>query len=617
MVTEAQPHQVVSFGEFELDLRTGELRRDGSVLKLQPQPAKVLTILASRAGEIVTRQELSERVWGSDTYVDFEHGLNFAIRQIRTALQDSAENSRYLETIPKRGYRFIAHVNDVSEAPSPLSNTTPVRAPRRSSIRRLTILFAAVLLAGGFLVVRGHWRRLSATNRNVSSLAVLPLRNLSGDSDQEYFSEGVTDELITDLAKITRLRVISHTSVEHYKNTNETLPEIARELGVDAIVEGTIMRAGGRVRITAQLIDARRDQHLWADSYERDLRDVLELQGDVAKQIAKEIGIQLSSTEETRLGRTERSVDPSAHEAYLKGVFFFDLASCRDFENALSYFQRSITRDPSFAPAYAGMADAYFSIGDWRCWHVPPFEKAQAMALKAIELEPSNARAHAVLAKVGFARDWNRVGPAQQFTLALDLDPNDASIHSYYGNFLVAIGQQEAGLAEERKAQELDPLSEKTNDNYTWTLYLAHRFDAAVAIAKHSLSVTPAYGQYYWMGQCYERKGLPDQAIEYYLKAFSGMPEELPFRRAAFQKGGLKGYWQEDERLRRRRQEEIDAVYEAMYYAHEGENDKAIEQLQLAYQQHSDGLQYLKVEPVYDGLRDNPRFKELVAKVGL
>jgi TolB-like protein/Tfp pilus assembly protein PilF len=478
-------------------------------------------------------------------------------------------------------------------------------------------LFAAVLLAGGFLVVRGHWRRLSATNRNVSSLAVLPLRNLSGDSDQEYFSEGVTDELITDLAKITRLRVISHTSVEHYKNTNETLPEIARELGVDAIVEGTIMRAGGRVRITAQLIDARRDQHLWADSYERDLRDVLELQGDVAKQIAKEIGIQLSSTEETRLGRTERSVDPSAHEAYLKGVFFFDLASCRDFENALSYFQRSITRDPSFAPAYAGMADAYFSIGDWRCWHVPPFEKAQAMALKAIELEPSNARAHAVLAKVGFARDWNRVGPAQQFTLALDLDPNDASIHSYYGNFLVAIGQQEAGLAEERKAQELDPLSEKTNDNYTWTLYLAHRFDAAVAIAKHSLSVTPAYGQYYWMGQCYERKGLPDQAIEYYLKAFSGMPEELPFRRAAFQKGGLKGYWQEDERLRRRRQEEIDAVYEAMYYAHEGENDKAIEQLQLAYQQHSDGLQYLKVEPVYDGLRDDPRFKELVAKVGL
>jgi len=222
-----------------------------------------------------------------------------------------------------------------------------------------------------------------------------------------------------------------------------------------------------------------------------------------------------------------------------------------------------------------------------------------------------------VLAKVGFARDWNRVGPAQQFTTALDLDPNDASIHSYYGSFLVAIGEQEAGLAEERKAQELDPLSEKTNDNYTWTLYLAHRFDAAIEVAKHSLSVSPAYGQYYWLGQCYEKKGLPDQAIEYYLKAFSGLPAELSLRRAAFQKSGLKGYWQEDERLRRRRQEEIDAVYEAMYYAHQGENDKAIEQLQLAYQQHSDGLQYLKVEPVYDGLRGDPRFNDLVAKVGL
>ena len=616
MVTQPHVRQVVSFGEFELDVRTGELRRAGSVLRLQPQPAKVLTILVSRAGEIVTRDELSQQVWGSDTYVDFEHGLNFAIRQIRSALQDNAESSRYLETIPKRGYRFIAHVNDVAQAPPPLAETTPVGAPRRSTVRMLTILLAAALLASGFWIVSGKWRR-SAPNRKISSLAVLPLRNLSGDSDQEYFSEGVTDELITDLAKTTRLRVISHTSVERYKNPTETLPQIARELGVDAIVEGTIMRAGTRVRITAQLIDARRDQHIWADSYERDLSDVLELQGDVAKQIAKEIGIQLSSNDETRLSRTERSVDPSAHEAYLKGVFFFDLASCRDFENALTYFQQSITRDPSFAPAYAGMADAYFSIGDWRCWHVPAFEKAQAMASKAIELEPSNARAHAVLAKVGFARDWNRVGPAQQFTTALDLDPNDASIHSYYGSFLVAIGEQEAGLAEERKAQELDPLSEKTNDNYTWTLYLAHRFDAAIEVAKHSLSVSPAYGQYYWLGQCYERKGLPDQAMEYYLKAFSGLPAELSLRRAAFQKNGLKGYWQEDERLRRRRQEEVDAVYEAMYYAHEGENDKAIEQLQIAYQQHSDGLQYLKIEPVYDGLRDDPRFKDLIAKVGL
>ena len=613
VTTRVQSHERLSFGDYELDCRTGELCRNGATLRLQPQPAKVLTILVTRAGEVVTRQELTEQVWGRETYVDFEHGLNFAVRRIRSVLKDDPDNPRYLETIPKRGYRFIAAVS----VPARVHRAEPPKRPGIAQRLRLVLIaLGAALLVALFAAIQ-KWPQRAVVHGEIRSIAVLPLRNLSGDPEQEFFSEGMTDELITDLAKLTKLRVISHTSVGRYKNTNRPLADVARELGVDAVVEGTVMRSGDRVRITAQLIDARSDEHIWADSYEDGLRDVLGLQADVAKQITSEIGIRVTANEEIRIARTQRPLEPAAHEAYLKGSFYFDLASCRDFETALTYFEQAVARDPNFAPAYARLADTSFTLGHWRCWHTPPFDKAEAAASKAIEVEPSNARAHAVLAEIGFSRDWNWLGAGQQFSTAIDLDPNDAAVHSSYGMFLIALGKVEQGLAEERKAEELDPFSEKTADAQTWALYLAHRFDDAIDHAKRTVSISPAYGQYYWLGQCYEQKGLPDQALEYYLKTWSGMPEEVPRRRAAYQKGGLRGYWKEDERLRRRRQEKIDAVLEAMYYAHTGENNKAIEQLHLAYQQRVDGLQFIRVEPVYDNLRSDPRFKELLAKLGL
>jgi TolB-like protein/Tfp pilus assembly protein PilF len=472
-------------------------------------------------------------------------------------------------------------------------------------------------VAIAFVAATHVWPHKATARHIIGSLAVLPLQNLSRDPEQEYFSEGITDQLITDLAKMPKLKVISHTSVERYKDSKRPLPEIARELGADAVVEGTIVRSRDRVRITAQLIDAQSDQHLWAESYERDVRDLLQLQDQLANEIASEIGLNLAASEHNGLSQAKAEVDPAAYDAYLKGIFYLGQAGCQDFESALSYFQMATDKDPSFAPAFSSLADAYFSLADWRCWHTEPFDRAVIAASKAIELEPGNARAHAVLAEVGFARDWNWVGPAEQFATAIDLDPNDADIHARYGMFLVAIGKEEQGLAEERKAQELDPYSDRTNDTHTWTLYLAHRFDEAIDHAKHTLTVSPAYGQYYWLGQCYERKDMPDQAVENYLKAMAGMPKELPSRRAAYEKTGLAGYWEEDERLRRLRKERIDAVFQAMYYAHRGKKERAIEQLELAYQQHSNGLQFLKVEPVYDNLRNDPRFKALLARLGL
>jgi TolB-like protein/DNA-binding winged helix-turn-helix (wHTH) protein/Tfp pilus assembly protein PilF len=609
------PQDRVSFKEFDFDCSTRELKKNGQTVRLEPQPAKVLAVLVRNAGDVVTRQELIREVWGSDTFVDFDQGLNYAIRRVRAALDDDADVPCFLETIPKLGYRFVAEVSrdpglDPPELPVPRE-----KKPRRHVAIGISAIIALALIVAGAAVI--YHRRAQETQNKINSLAVLPLRNLSKDSDQEYFSEGMTDELITILAKQTGMRVISHTSVERYKDTKRALPEIARELGVGAIVEGTVMRSGEHVRITAQLIDAQHDQHVWAESYEGDLRDVFALQEEVARQIANEIGIKLIDAGAIGTGAPKRKVDPVAYESYLKGRSYFNHMSCHDFEDALAYFQLAVHKDPKFAAAYSGTADAYFTLGNWRCVHEEHFDEAEIAATRAIELEPGNAQAYAVLGEVGFSRDWNWVGPVKQFTTAIDLDPNDPNIHSYYGMFLVAMGKVEEGIAEERKAQELDPFSDRTNLMYTWTLYLAHRFDEAIAQANHALSISPSYGEYYWLGQCYEKKGMPDQAIAFYLKTMSGVPEEIPIRLAAYRKGGLAEYWREDELIRNRNNQKVDPIRQAMYYAHTGEKGKAIEQLQLAYRQHTNGLQFLKTEPVYDGLREDPRFKELLVRLGM
>jgi TolB-like protein/DNA-binding winged helix-turn-helix (wHTH) protein/Tfp pilus assembly protein PilF len=491
----------VLFGDYEFDCRTGELRRNGSTIKIPPQPSKVLSILVGRAGEIVTREELAEQVWGSHTYVDFEHGLNFAIRQIRLVLDDDASAPRYLETVPKRGYRFVAAIRERAQ---PKAEGFATRF-RRNIFRRLLVAsFALVVVSLVLFAAMRLWPRKRGVNQKIDSVAVLPLRNLSSDPEQEYFSEGMTDELIADLAKVAGLRVISHTSVERYRDAKRTLPEIARELGVAAIVEGTVMRSGDRVRITAQLIDARSDQHVWADSYERDFRDLLGLQDEVSRKIATEIGSTLGGSD--KVSSAKRTVDPAAYDAYLKASFYVDHMTCKSFEQALGYFQSAVAKDPNFAPAQAGLADIYFNLGDFPCWQTAPYDEAEAAALKAVALDPQNADAHAVLAKVAFSRDWNWPKARQEFSMAVQSDPNDAGIHSAYGVFLVCMGEEEQGLAEERKAQELDPFSEKTNFWHTVTLYLTRHYDEMIEHAKHALTFFPSYGEDYWLGEAYEKK---------------------------------------------------------------------------------------------------------------
>ena len=526
----------VRFVDFELDLRTGELRRRGVLQKLQPQPARILTILVSRVGEVVTRQELAQQVWGSETFVDYEQGLNFAIRQIRTVLDDDANDPKFLETIPKRGYRFIGALDrPVNESPAsgetvPLVVVHPYKPTAQRGLRRygVALLAIAVIAAMVGLGVRLRRSTASASAHHLKSVAVLPLTNLSNDSDQEFFSDGVTDELITELAKVPNLRVISHTSVQRYKGTRLSMREIAMELHADAVIEGSVIRSGDRVRITAQLIDANTDQHLWAEKYDRDFRDILTLQSEVAQQIAAQIGVSLSDSERARLRRTA-IVDPAAHEAYLRGRFYLDKLGCRGFNRALEYYQLAATKDPSFTNALVGISDTYYHLGDWGCSpQAEAFAKSRAAALKVIELDPTVAAAHAQLANLDFTSEWNWPKAENEYSEAIRLDPNDAETHSSYAIFLAAMGRRDQAIAEIEKAHEIDPVSEVTNMLDTYVLYLAHQYDPAIAQGTKTLELYPNSGATdYWMGQIYEAKGMARDAFTSYIKTNTGTPAQL------------------------------------------------------------------------------------------
>jgi len=405
------------FGVFELDLGAGELRKNGLRVRLQEQPFLVLATLLERPGEVVSREELQKKLWPADTFVDFDHGLNKAINKVRDVLGDSAESPRFVETIARRGYRFLAEVKAV--------DTTPVRGPElpaqpqlgvtaldrpdhaskfakpnylRSSVTWKISVFV-LLVSIAFL---GTWMIRSRNHGPsvIHSLAVLPLESLSSDASQDYFADGMTDELISDLGQISALRVISRTSVMTYKHVRKPLPQIARELNVDAVVEGTVLRSGDRVRITAQLIEASTDKHLWSQSYEGELRDTLALQNEVARAIADQIRINLNPQEQAALKKVA-VVDPEAYEPYLKGRYFWNKRTADGLSKAIEYFNEAIERKPDYAQAYAGLADSYALAGDWKYGLLAPREaypKAKAAATKAIALDDTLGEAHISLA---------------------------------------------------------------------------------------------------------------------------------------------------------------------------------------------------------------------------
>src|SRR6201987_136745 len=631
------------FGVFELDLHSGELRKHGLRVRLQEQPFRFLEMLLERPGEVVTREELQKRLWPADTFVDFDHGLNKAINKIREALGDSAESPRFVETVSRRGYRFLAEVKDADAAPvrSPEPAIQPhqpqpaAEAPERPNLpgkvaefKNSSLSYAwkisvsvLLLMAASLAIWKLHsWNRPSSAIR---SLAVLPFESLSNDASQDYFADGMTDELISDLGQISALRVISRTSVMSYKRARKPLPQIARELSVDAVVEGTVLRSGNEVRITAQLIEASADNELWSQSYEGELRDTLALQNKVARAIADQIRINLSPQEQAAL-KTVRAVNPEAYESYLKGRYFWNKRTAEGLKVALAYFNQAIDEDPTFAQAYSGLADTYALLGDWQYAVMTPKEalpKAKAAAIKALQLDNALGVAHNSLAFCLDGFDWDFDSAGKEFRRAIELNPGYATAHHWYAWHLSLLGRYDEAILEMRKAKNSDPLSLIISSDLAELLVLAHSNDESIAESQKPIEMDPNFAfAHNQLGQAYLQKQMNVEAIAEIEKAVqlsSGSPTCIANLARAYVASGRKSDAIKllNDLKQGSNRSDSHASEIAMVYAALGDKDQAMNWLEMGYEERFNPGVLLR--PGFDPLRSDVRFKDLLRRVGL
>ncbi len=615
--------RIVRFAAFELDLRTGELRRSGIRLPVQGRPLQVLTLLLRTPGQLVTSEQLRKELWPADTFVDFEHGVRNAVARLRAILGDTADRPRYIETLPRRGYRFIGAVTEPAAEPVPAAPASPP-GPPRNHWRIVLVAFACLVALAG--AATWTYTRLSAhpASSRIKSLAVLPLENLSGDPAQEYFADGITDELITTLAKINSVKVISRTSVVQYKGVHtKLLPQIARELGVDAVVEGTLVRAGDRVRVTAQLIDASTDRYVWADRYERNSRDILLLENEIAQTIAKQLHGKLNAQEQSRF--SANPIDPAAHEAYLQGQYFWNRRTRPALEESVRHFTEAIEKEPRYAQAYAGRAHAYLVLGSWAMEAIPPGEAlpiARADAERAVQLDETSAEAHAARASVRHLYEWDRQGAETDYQRAIELNPNYAAARQWYGQYLCNVGRIEECLAETARAHALDPAYLVASADVGYRLYAARRYAEAIAPIQKVLEFNPDFTPgHRYLGQVYEANRMYRPALSELRKTveLSGAPMDVAALGHAYAVSGqrteARKALQKLEQLARQRY--VSNYDRALICVGLGENDRALAWLERAFQERSPWMIHLKDDPRLDPLRADPRFPDLVRRVGL
>ena len=568
MQDESSSSGIIRFATFELDVRAGELRKGGAKIRLQEQPLRILEMLLAHPGQLVTREELRTRLWPSDTFVDFDHGLNKAIAKLREALGDTADSPRFIETIPRRGYRFL---ND--------SKPTPGR---------------------------------------VESLAVLPLENLSRDPEQEYFADGMTESLITSLAKIGALRVTSRTSAMRYKKTDKSLPQIARELNVEAVVEGTVQRAGERVRISAQLVHAPTDTHLWAESYDRDIRDVLALESEVAQAVAREIRVKLTPVDQARFA-DPRTVKPDAFEAYLKGRYHWSRRSRDGFRRAVEYFQQAIATDPGYPAAYAGLADVLSIMGLWGL--VGPEEgcgKAKGLAQRALELDESLAEAHCSLAWASANYDFDFVAAEKGFERSIEQNPRSSTAHHWFGMCLAMMGRYEEAYAELKRGLRLDPDWSNVHFGLAFVYWSGGRFDQAVESCGKALELYPESVQaLVWLGASCVANSMYEPAIAALRKSVQ-LSERTVIPLASLGEAyAAAGHREEAENALQEvlNKPHVTAYFVARIYAALGENEEALRWLEAAYREHGEWLPLLKVDARFNDLRSDPRCQDLIRRM--
>jgi len=629
------------FGVFDVDVRSGEIRKGGSKIKLQEKPFQLLLLLLEQPGEVVTREQLREALWPADTFVDFDHSLGTAVAKLRAALGDSAKSPRFVETVASRGYRFIGpvttdasseHVEAVptvatltpagSTSPEAVTPSDPGPRPVAKTRRRAAVIAAvasvAVVAAIVFGFTRAGARGLFGGPRpsSIRSLAVLPLQNLSKDPSEEYFVDGMTEQLITTLAQLHGIEVISRTSAMQYRTSTKRVPEIGRELNADAVIEGSVVRSGNRVRITAQLIDARSDQHLWARSYDRDFGDVLALQNEIASAIAEEIRIRLSPEEKTRLAQA-RTVSAAAQEAYLRGRYHLNQGDEAAVRKSVDDFTAAIAADSQDARSYSGLSQAYIALTDFYERPTETMPRAKTAAEAAIRLDDTLADAHVSRGAVRFLYDWDWNGAESEFRRALSLNNASADAHVWYGVFLSQMGRLDEAFAEMDRAEALDPLSVPVRFNAGWVKYLARRNDEAIAEWRKALEIEPNLGVAHtsiWLAYARKDAAADPPPVD----PEESSPLDLATRAGAYAIGGKRV---EAQRVLARLKDLSTHRYVCPYevataHAALDQRDEAIEWLHRGLDARSICMPDLKVDPRFDSLRADPRFQELLRSVG-
>jgi TolB-like protein/DNA-binding winged helix-turn-helix (wHTH) protein len=657
----------LKFGDFELDVAGYELSRRGHPTKLERIPMELLLLLVDRRGQLVTRDEILQKLWGKEVFLDVDNSINTAISKIRVVLKDDREDPAFIRTVPGKGYRFIAPItvspvgNDISTQSTEQEHSSGNRliAPVRDvppaagaavadeppfdsktpSNRGRWRLWPSIV--GVFLVValptwiwRDSLRRIVSPSPSpvIRSLAVLPLENLTGDASQEYFADGMTDALITDLAQIGALRVISRTSIMRYKGMRKPLPDIARELGVDGIVEGTVVHSGSRVRVTSQLIYAPTDQHLWARGYEREVGDIVTLQGEIAQAIADEVRAAVTPAERSHLAK-RLTDNPEAYQLYLRGRYSWNQRTPVGTKKSIEFFQQATEKDPKFALAYAGLADAYnFSniLGVLAPKESSPL--AKTAAIEALRLDPQLAEAHTALGLVKSHYDFDFPGAQREFLKAIELNPNYANAHLFYaGGYLTPMARHEEAIAEMKKALELDPLSLPLNNMMGNTYLWAGDYEKSLQQFQRTIELDSTFPLvHFFFANLLCEMGRYEEAIQENQKGelllgesqeqASAAAEEF---RKALQAGGSKGYWQKHLDLTLKEYEQVGTAYFpaiglAGAYARVDDKENAFRWLEKSYQEKEGGsITLVRWLPDFKSLRADPRFADLLRRMGL
>jgi TolB-like protein/DNA-binding winged helix-turn-helix (wHTH) protein/Tfp pilus assembly protein PilF len=633
--------RILRFGSFEANVQAGELRKGGLKVRLQDQPFQILVMLVERPGELIARQEIHQKLWPADTFVDFDHGLNNAINRLREALGDSAETPRFIETLPKKGYRFIAAVTGDEPSveaeypavegtrmakPSPIPrNIEEVSKARPRFLVTILVFCFALVLAG--MVYLG-WRQMRADRASPGSgyvmLAVLPFQNLSGDPSQDYFSDGLTEEMIAQLGALSpdQLGVIARTTTMAYKHTSKSVKQIGSELAVGYVLESSVRRDGNQIRISVQLIRVNDQLHVWARSYDRHISHSIELQEEVAKAVAEQIEVKLSPTYKRRT--TPHHLDAEANEAYLRGRYFWNQFTPEGYRKAISYFQQAIARDADFAEAYSGLADSYnfLVVTD----SIPASEghpKALEAARRAVSLGGNLAESHGSLAVAMARSEWDWTGAESEYRRAITLNPSYAMVHRLYASILGATRRHQEAWQQIDEAMRLDPLSLPNNAEVVRTLYYARNYDQAIEQGKKAMQLDPNYVRtHFWLGRVYSQKGMHREAIAAAEKILEAMPDSTLGLTEMGYSLAVAGRQTEARKILRRLQERsmsafVPAYNLAVIHIALKDEETAMRYMQQAYENRDWAMLVLAVEPRLDPLRRDPRFQEISAKLNL